>query len=75
MDDELKSVYYSIGDIMKLLKRSRAQVDRYRTLPGFPTAIIPSGARSGGKLYLRSEVNEWLKSRQLAGRPTPEPLH
>ena len=63
--DGTQSVYYTVKEIQQLLKRSRAQIDRYRRDREFPEAIVPSGTQNGGVLYLRAEVHEWLKNRPL----------
>jgi hypothetical protein len=53
--DGMRSPYMTIKEIMAFLKRSRAQVDRYRSLRKYacPEAISLSGAEFGGSiLYL-----------------------
>jgi predicted DNA-binding transcriptional regulator AlpA len=61
--DGMQSIYMTVKEIMAFLRRSRAQVDRYRKLDGFPEAIVPSGTESGGVLYLRTEIFDWCRSR------------
>jgi hypothetical protein len=55
--------YWTIKEVMAFLRRSRAQVDRYRKLAGFPEAIVPSGTENGGVLYLRAEIFDWSRNR------------
>ena len=50
--DGMQSIYWTIKEVMAFLRRGRAQIDRYRKLPGFPEAIVPSGTGSGGVLFL-----------------------
>ena len=64
--DGMQSPYMTIKEIMAFLKRSRAQVDRYRSQPqyAFPEAFSLSGAERGGSiLYLRTEFLEWCRTR------------
>jgi hypothetical protein len=63
--DGMQNIYMTIKEIMTFLRRSRAQVDRYRAKPkyGFPEAIVPSGSDTGGVLYLRTEVFDWSRNR------------
>ena len=63
MDD---SIFITIKGMCVLFDRGRAQVDRYRKLPDFPSPIMLSGNRRYGKLlFLKSEVLDWIRSRRL----------
>lgn len=64
------SIFVTIKEMMQILKRSRAQVDRYRRQSSFPDGFVPHGAGNGGVLYLRSEFFEWMRTRPRR-RPRP----
>jgi predicted DNA-binding transcriptional regulator AlpA len=61
--DDLLSIYMTIKELMKLFRRGRAQVDRYRKREDFPKPIRLSDSQRGGVLYLRAEILDWMRSR------------
>ena len=68
--DGMQSIYWTLKEVMAFLRRSRAQVDRYRLLPSFPQPIVLAGAGSGALLFPKHDIIEWANSRpRRAPRP------
>jgi len=59
-----ESIYITLKEVCGILRRSRAQVDRYRrNEPDFPKPLVLSETRPGTLLFLKAEIFEWIANR------------
>lgn len=53
-----------MGEVQEFLRRSRAQVDRYRKRQDFPKPMRFTESMRGSLLFMRHEIHDWAKNQR-----------